>query len=92
VHADLFRVESAGELEAAGYLDWIAPGHVVAIEWAERFPECLPHDRLWVTLAAGKTPEEREIVVTAQGAGPEELLQRWHARAAGLLEGAEEWV
>ena len=92
VHADLFRVESSLELEAAGYLDWIAPRRVVAIEWAERFPESLPQEGLWVTLEAGRTPEEREIVVTARGAGGAELLDRWRAEAAARGEGAKPWV
>jgi tRNA threonylcarbamoyladenosine biosynthesis protein TsaE len=87
VHADLYRVETTAELEAAGYLDWIAPGHVVAVEWAERVREALPQDRLWVTLRAGDTPEGREIVATAQGAVAEELLGRWREG-----EGAGEWV
>jgi tRNA threonylcarbamoyladenosine biosynthesis protein TsaE len=92
VHADLFRVERVAELEAAGYLDWIAPGHVVAIEWAERFRASLPEDRLWVKLVAGDTPEGRELVTTAQGAGSEPLLRRWQEAAARSRAGAAEWV
>ncbi|HME68894.1 MAG TPA: tRNA (adenosine(37)-N6)-threonylcarbamoyltransferase complex ATPase subunit type 1 TsaE [Myxococcota bacterium] len=92
VHADLYRVGSAAELEGAGYLDWIAPGHVVAMEWAERLRESLPQNRLWVTLLAGDTPEGREIVVTAQGAAAEQALRRWQEAAAGSGEGAGEWA
>jgi tRNA threonylcarbamoyladenosine biosynthesis protein TsaE len=92
VHADLFRVERVAELEAAGYLDWIAPGHVVAIEWAERFRAALPEDRLWVRFLAKDTPERREIVMTAQGTGSRALLRRWQEAAAGAGEGAGEWA
>jgi tRNA threonylcarbamoyladenosine biosynthesis protein TsaE len=91
VHADLYRVGSATELEGAGYLDWIAPGHVVAMEWAERVQEALPPDRLSVTLGAGDTPEGREIVVMAQGALAEQALRRWREAAAGSGEGAGKW-
>ena len=41
-HIDLYRVESAAELEAAGFLDWLEPGVLVAVEWADRLPEALP--------------------------------------------------
>lgn len=92
VHADLYRVGSAAELEGAGFLDWIAPGHVVAMEWAERVRAALPQDRLWVTLAAGDTPERRELVVTAQGAVAEQALRRWEEAAAGSGEGVGEWA
>ena len=88
VHADLYRVESATELEGAGFLDWIAPGHVVAMEWAERARESLPQDRLWVTLATGETLEGREIVVTASGERREQALRRWQEAAAELGEGS----
>ena len=92
IHADLYRVGSATELEGAGYLDWIAPGQVVAMEWAERGRVALPPDRLAVALSAGDAPEEREIVVTALGAVAEESLRRWREAAAGRGEGAGEWA
>ncbi len=92
IHADLYRVGSAAELEGAGYLDWIAPGHLVAMEWAERVRDALPEDRLWITFLAGETPEEREIVVTAQGAVAEQTLRRWREAVAGLGEGAGAWA
>jgi len=83
VHADLYRVENATELESAGYLDWLAPGHVVAIEWAERAWEALPQDCLWVTLSAGEKSDEREIVVKAQGVVAKQALRLWREAAAG---------
>lgn len=50
VHVDLYRLENATELESAGFDDWLAPGNLVAIEWADRFPEALPADRLEVSI------------------------------------------
>ncbi|MEE3330696.1 MAG: tRNA (adenosine(37)-N6)-threonylcarbamoyltransferase complex ATPase subunit type 1 TsaE [Myxococcota bacterium] len=50
VHVDLYRLESATELESAGFDDWLAPGNLVAIEWADRFPKALPADRLEVSI------------------------------------------
>ncbi len=42
VHLDLYRLESAGELEAAGFLDVLDEHSVVAIEWADRIASALP--------------------------------------------------
>lgn len=62
VHVDLYRIEHVAELESAGFDDWLAPGNLVAIEWADRFPEALPTDRLEVGLerpAAGLAPDPK---------------------------------
>jgi len=69
-HLDLYRVERAGELEAAGFTDLLAASGLIAVEWGDRFPEALPGDALWVRLvrptgAAGA--EEREIEMRAHG-------------------------
>jgi len=68
VHADLYRLDHPAELDAAGFADWLVPGHVVAIEWADRFPDALPRDRIDLSLertagAAG----ERWVEVAAAG-------------------------
>lgn len=69
VHVDLYRLASAGELDAAGFLDWLAPGQVVAIEWADRFPGALPGDRVEVRIArAADAAEARTIEIDATGA------------------------
>lgn len=65
VHVDLYRVADASELEATGFLDWLAPGAVVAVEWADRIPEALPPDHLEVALR--RQGGERELRVRAFG-------------------------
>lgn len=68
VHADLYRLESAAELDAAGFLDWLEPGHVVAVEWADRFPDALPEDRLELRIArVPGDPDARELALEAAG-------------------------
>lgn len=52
VHADFYRMEAEAELEAAGLLDWLAPGALLVAEWADRFPDALPADHLEVRLEA----------------------------------------
>jgi tRNA threonylcarbamoyladenosine biosynthesis protein TsaE len=93
VHADLFRVESPAELEAAGWLDWLAPGTLLAVEWADRWPSELPADRLEVRLTgvARAAQGERAVDARAFGAGSAALLARWRARraAAGTIDLAD---
>jgi tRNA threonylcarbamoyladenosine biosynthesis protein TsaE len=83
VHADLYRIERPGELEAAGFLDALAPGVLVAVEWADRWPEALPADRLEVRLtrAAGR-PDERIIEARALGPLAAQALARWRSEEA----------
>jgi tRNA threonylcarbamoyladenosine biosynthesis protein TsaE len=87
VHADLFRVESLAELEAAGFEDWLGPGVLLLVEWADRVPGALPDDHLEVRLAAGADdPGARDLEVRAHGRSSEALLARWRLRrtAAGV--------
>ncbi len=69
-HLDLYRVERADELESAGFPDLLAGSGLVAIEWADRFPEALPRDVLWIRLrrpAGAPDEDEREIEMEAHG-------------------------
>ncbi len=92
VHADLYRVERLAELEAAGLLEWLEPGQVVAVEWADRLPEALPADRLRIRLrSAGLAePDAREIEVEALGPGAAAALARWR-RGVDAEQGSERW-
>jgi tRNA threonylcarbamoyladenosine biosynthesis protein TsaE len=83
VHADLFRVASPAELEAAGWLDWLAPGVLLLVEWADRLPAELPSDHVLVELAP-LGAEARELRVEARGPRSRELV----ARLAGALAAA----
>jgi tRNA threonylcarbamoyladenosine biosynthesis protein TsaE len=74
VHADLFRIRSADELELAGLADWLDPQSLVAVEWGDRFPEALPADRLEVRFAGDA---ERRLEVRALGPEAERALRRW---------------
>jgi tRNA threonylcarbamoyladenosine biosynthesis protein TsaE len=80
-HVDFYRVASEAELEAAGFRDLLAPGVLLAVEWAERFPAALPADRLEVRIApppAGPATH-RELFALALGPAAAEALARWSA-------------
>jgi tRNA threonylcarbamoyl adenosine modification protein YjeE len=64
VHADLYRVNDPVELEEIG-LSPLPEGTVALIEWPERAPGALPHDRIDIALshrpALGSTARAAEI-------------------------------
>jgi tRNA threonylcarbamoyladenosine biosynthesis protein TsaE len=49
MHVDFYRIRSSAELPELG-LEEAFDRAATAIEWAERFPDCLPADVLHVTL------------------------------------------
>lgn len=81
VHVDLYRVASEGELESTGFRDLLAPEIVLAVEWADRFPEALPRDRLEVRIEPGEGREatQRDIFAIALGPVAAQVLARWGA-------------
>jgi tRNA threonylcarbamoyl adenosine modification protein YjeE len=68
LHADLYRIDDAGELEEIG-LSPLPEGSVALIEWPERAPGALPLDRIDIALshrpALGSTA--RAAVITGYG-------------------------
>lgn len=78
VHADLYRLESVAELEAAGWLDWLDGKAWLLVEWADRFPAELPDDHLAVHLepVPGEA-EGRRFHVHAGGPRAADVLARW---------------
>ena len=39
IHVDLYRIEKQTEFETLGLEDYLAPGNILMIEWADRAPE-----------------------------------------------------
>jgi tRNA threonylcarbamoyladenosine biosynthesis protein TsaE len=82
VHADLYRVQSALELEAAGWHDWLGSGVLLLVEWGDRFAAELPADHLEVRLAhAPAEAQVRRVAGRATGPGSAVWLEAWSARA-----------
>jgi len=66
VHVDLYRLESADELEFIGLRDWLAlPNHWLFVEWPDRAGRWAERADLMLELAIGKD-EARELTLTAQ--------------------------
>lgn len=75
IHIDLYRLQKPEETESIGLSDYLTDDVVVAIEWADRFPQLLPEDRLEVTLAH-RTKTTRRTLVEARGSCSRSLLTR----------------
>ncbi|MCP4615284.1 MAG: tRNA (adenosine(37)-N6)-threonylcarbamoyltransferase complex ATPase subunit type 1 TsaE [Bradyrhizobium sp.] len=87
IHADLYRIADASELEEIG-LSPLPDGHVALIEWPERAGEALPADRIDIALshrpALGSTARAAEITGYGKGAATVERLKELRA----FLDGA----
>jgi len=75
IHIDLYRLQRPDEAETIGLSDYFADDVAVAIEWADRFPQLLPEDRLEVRLAH-RTKTTRTIHMEARGSRARSLLTR----------------
>jgi tRNA threonylcarbamoyladenosine biosynthesis protein TsaE len=75
IHIDFYRLRRAEEAESFGLSDCFTDEAVTAIEWADRFPDLLPEDRLEVRLLHG-TPTSRRAQVRACGPQSHSLLAR----------------
>lgn len=71
IHADLYRIIDASELEEIG-LSPLPEATVALIEWPERAPDALPEDRIDIALshrpALGSTARAAEITGYGKGA------------------------
>lgn len=73
IHIDLYRLRSPEEADAIGFSDCFNDQTVTAIEWADRFPTLLPHDRFVIRLAH-LSPKTRTVRFDVQGPRSHVLL------------------
>lgn len=45
-HFDFYRLDSASELDAIGWEEYLDEAGVVLVEWAEKFPQVLPEETI----------------------------------------------
>ena len=77
VHVDLYRVQSAMEVEELGLRDLAAPGHLLLIEWPERGGGAAPPADLDITLEYRDASRSAAAAgFTASGITWLDLLQR----------------
>lgn len=77
-HFDFYRLESAAEVWDLGIDELLEQSALIFVEWAEKFPECLPADRLNIQLAPIESPaqQSRFATLVATGFRSEKLLSQ----------------
>ena len=73
-HADFYRIESEQRLFELGFDDLFDGRGIVVVEWAERWPDALPRDRLVISISLAG-PTARDLHVEPIGDRPTEVLR-----------------
>jgi len=47
-HFDFYRLDSAAELTGLGWDEYLDQDAIIIAEWADKFPELLPADAIWL--------------------------------------------
>jgi tRNA threonylcarbamoyladenosine biosynthesis protein TsaE len=78
-HFDFYRVEQVRDLLDIGFEEYIYGHGVSIIEWADKFTEVLPRERLTVIIENGEDTEaQRRITLKAVGSRYHILLEEMH--------------
>lgn len=60
LHFDFYRLESPAELDALGWDEYLDSDSVIVAEWANKFPDWMPENTLWLQFSV-TSPTERII-------------------------------
>ena len=82
-HIDLYRIAGPEEALALGLEEYFYGEGVCVVEWADRAPEALPAEHLWIALRY-LDETKRGILMKAVGRRYEELLREFKRRAFGI--------
>lgn len=80
-HLDLYRLETAEELEDIDYFATLEGDGVSVVEWGDRFPEAAPQDGLSVVIEI-ESATARSLHLMPLGTRGERLTEAW-LRCAG---------
>ncbi len=81
-HIDLYRIRSAEEALALDLEGYFFGRGVCAVEWADRFPDIMPEERLLIHLAF-LSETKRVVRMTPVGRRYEELVEAFKESAFG---------
>jgi len=85
-HLDAYRIKTEAEFWDLGIEEWFDTPTLVVVEWADRFPETLPDDSLWIDIEVCEA-DKRRIRLTAHRRRSRECLAA--IQAAIATEGQE---
>lgn len=83
-HFDLYRIDTAGQLEDLDYWGMLEADGVSVVEWGDRFAEAVPQECVVVTIHV-VDDESRSLVLSGRGVRGEELAAAWARACAGLI-------
>lgn len=63
-HFDLYRLSGPDELDDLGWNDYVSGDGVCLVEWADRAPDLMPDDALWIDLEAESETDRRLTLQT----------------------------
>lgn len=73
-HFDLYRLDSPDQLEDLAFYEYVEGDGISCVEWASKFPEEMPEDRL-------------EVYLAVEGEGIRAIRARAHGSAVAMLQG-----
>jgi tRNA threonylcarbamoyladenosine biosynthesis protein TsaE len=73
---DLYRLDSLSDVQSIGLEEYLNDDSIVAIEWADRWPEILPEGTVTVKLVI-IDDHQREISILGQHPRALEIIRRF---------------
>ena len=74
-HIDLYRLEGENDLYEIGYDEYVGGGGVAVIEWADKVPNMVPKEALWIVLRYIEA-ERRQLCFQTQGMRFREVIEK----------------
>lgn len=67
-HVDAYRIHDEDEFLELGIEELFDAAAITIVEWADRFPDCMPNDTVWMrfTLDEGNSEHRRVVIDDAQ--------------------------
>lgn len=75
LHSDLYRLDSAPEVDDLDLLERVEEGDVLAVEWADRARAAFPADALVITIEVAHASDVRRLKLEAGGERSARLLR-----------------
>ena len=66
-HFDMYRVSGWDDLYSTGFFEYLNDDSILFIEWSENIENALPENTVFVEIAPGEGPDDREITVSGGG-------------------------
>ncbi|HEY5540545.1 MAG TPA: tRNA (adenosine(37)-N6)-threonylcarbamoyltransferase complex ATPase subunit type 1 TsaE [Coriobacteriia bacterium] len=82
-HFDLYRLETAHQVDDLDYWGTLEADGVSVVEWGDRFPDAMPADGLIVRISI-TDDDARRLELEPLGERGSQLAAAWAAAAAGL--------